>query len=107
MVTLYYRYNAHVVGVVKRSHHQTDGYGGKVENKESFIAFDGSIFFNKYNCEKYEALFNPEEYKPTTMEQAQYEHAMRIFKMCEGNRTKASEILGISRSSLWRIIKSK
>ncbi len=40
-----------------------------------------------------------------TIEELNKEYAERVIEMFGGNRTKAAEVLGISRTSLWRILK--
>ncbi len=45
--------------------------------------------------------------KLRTMEELNKEYAERVIEMFGGNRTKAAEILGISRTSLWRILKQE
>ncbi|MCG6553237.1 MAG: sigma-54 dependent transcriptional regulator [Candidatus Magnetominusculus sp. LBB02] len=42
-----------------------------------------------------------------TIEQLNREYALRIVEYLGGNKTKAAEVLGISRTSLWKIIKEE
>ena len=35
------------------------------------------------------------------------EYAEKVLKMLGGNRTRAAEVLGISRTSLWKILKEE
>ena len=51
-------------------------------------------------------VFKPEMAStPTTLEEQEAEHILNVLKMAEGNRTKAAQILGIDRVSLWRKLK--
>ncbi len=53
-------------------------------------------------------LFEVETIDPNrvrTIEELNRDYADRIIDMVGGNRTKAAELLGISRTSLWRILK--
>ncbi len=40
-----------------------------------------------------------------TIDELSREYAIKVIQLVNGNKTKASEILGISRTSLWRILK--
>jgi DNA-binding NtrC family response regulator len=42
-----------------------------------------------------------------TMDELSLAYAERVLEMVGGNKTKASEVLGISRTSLWRILKGE
>jgi DNA-binding NtrC family response regulator len=42
-----------------------------------------------------------------TMDELSRAYAERVLEMVGGNKTKASEVLGISRTSLWRILKGE
>jgi transcriptional regulator with PAS, ATPase and Fis domain len=46
-------------------------------------------------------------YELISMEEVQHRHAMRVLELLEGNKLKAAEVLGISRGSLYRILKSE
>ena len=43
--------------------------------------------------------------KIKTVDELTKEYAEKVVKMLDGNRTKAAEVLGISRTSLWKILK--
>ncbi len=45
--------------------------------------------------------------KLRTIEELNKEYAERVIEMFGGNRTRAAEVLGISRTSLWRILKEE
>jgi transcriptional regulator with PAS, ATPase and Fis domain len=42
-----------------------------------------------------------------TIEELNKEYAERVLDMLGGNKSKAAEVLGISRTSLWRILKEE
>ena len=53
-------------------------------------------------------LFQVEAIDPNrvkTIDELNREYAEKILELSEGNKSKASEVLGISRTSLWRILK--
>ena len=51
-------------------------------------------------------VFKPEmAATPSTLEEQESEHILNVLKMADGNRTKAAEMLGIDRVSLWRKLK--
>jgi DNA-binding NtrC family response regulator len=47
--------------------------------------------------------FDPSRIK--TIDELTREYAEKVTKMLGGNRSKAAELLGISRTSLWKILK--
>jgi len=42
-----------------------------------------------------------------TLEELNRDYAEKVLDYLGGNRSKAAELLGISRTSLWRILKEK
>jgi len=42
-----------------------------------------------------------------TIEELNKEYAVKVFEMFGDNKSKAAEVLGISRTSLWRILKEE
>jgi transcriptional regulator with PAS, ATPase and Fis domain len=42
-----------------------------------------------------------------TIEELNKEYAMKVLEMFGDNKSKAAEVLGISRTSLWRILKEE
>lgn len=51
-------------------------------------------------------VFKPEmAATPTTLEEQESEHILNVLKLADGNKTKAAQILGIDRVSLWRKLK--
>jgi len=49
--------------------------------------------------------FDPNQIK--TVDEVIRDYAEKVVKMAAGNRTKAAEMLGISRTSLWKILKEE
>ena len=45
-----------------------------------------------------------EDWQPISMEQYRRAHIQRVLKMCNGNRARAAELLGIGRTTLYRFI---
>jgi len=55
-------------------------------------------------------MFQIETFEPgeiRTMEELNKTYAVKVLDMLGGNKTKAAELLGISRTSLWRILKGE
>jgi DNA-binding NtrC family response regulator len=46
-----------------------------------------------------------EEWKPLSLEDVRKVHIQRVLEMCQGNRLRAAQILGIGRTSLYRYLK--
>lgn len=54
-------------------------------------------------------LFHVEAIDPNrikTMDELNREYAEKVLELADGNKSKAAELLGISRTSLWRILKN-
>jgi DNA-binding NtrC family response regulator len=49
----------------------------------------------------------PDQIPIKTLEEVNKEYAQRVVEMFGGNKSKAAELLGISRTSLWRILKEQ
>jgi two-component system, NtrC family, response regulator HydG len=47
------------------------------------------------------SLYSPD----MSLEQVEFRHIKNVLEMCEGNKTKAAEILGLSYATLWRKLK--
>ncbi len=45
--------------------------------------------------------------KIKTLEELSKDYAEQVIEMLGGNKSKAAEVLGISRTSLWRILKEE
>lgn len=48
-----------------------------------------------------------ENWRPLPLDEIRSMHIKRVLEMCGGNRVRASQILGIGRTSLYRFLKSK
>jgi DNA-binding NtrC family response regulator len=48
---------------------------------------------------------NEEPWRPLPLEEVRRMHIQRVLEMCSGNRVRASQILGIGRTSLYRYLK--
>jgi DNA-binding NtrC family response regulator len=46
-----------------------------------------------------------EEWRPLSLEEVRKAHIQRVLEMCQGNRLRAAQILGIGRTSLYRYLK--
>jgi DNA-binding NtrC family response regulator len=46
-----------------------------------------------------------EEWRPIPLEEVRRIHIQRVLEMCNGNRVRAAEVLGIGRTSLYRFLK--
>lgn len=89
-------------------------YPGNVRELENII--ERAIILGKTSYIRPESLplsmqlFKIETVSPDrikTVEELTRDYALKILELVDGNRTKAAEILGISRTSLWRILKEE
>ena len=48
---------------------------------------------------------NGDEWRPLSLEEVRKMHIERVLEMCQGNRLRAAQILGIGRTSLYRYLK--
>ncbi len=48
-----------------------------------------------------------EDWKPLSLEEVREVHIQRMLEMCQGNRLRAAQLLGIGRTSLYRYLKCK
>jgi transcriptional regulator with PAS, ATPase and Fis domain len=48
---------------------------------------------------------NGQEYLPLSLEEMRDAHIRRVLQMCQGNRLRAAQVLGIGRTSLYRYLK--
>jgi transcriptional regulator with PAS, ATPase and Fis domain len=46
-----------------------------------------------------------DNWRPLSMEEMRKVHIHRILDMCQGNRLRAAQVLGIGRTSLYRYLK--
>ena len=50
-------------------------------------------------------VVNGEDWRPLSLEEIRKVHIQRVLEMCQGNRLRAAQILGIGRTSLYRYLK--
>src|SRR5947209_18478314 len=48
---------------------------------------------------------NGDEWRPLSLEEVRKMHIQRVLEMCQGNRLRAAQFLGIGRTSLYRYLK--
>jgi DNA-binding NtrC family response regulator len=46
-----------------------------------------------------------DDWRPLSLEEVRKQHIQRVLEMCQGNRLRAAQILGIGRTSLYRYLK--
>jgi transcriptional regulator with PAS, ATPase and Fis domain len=89
-------------------------YPGNVRELENII--ERAVILEKTSYIRPESLplsmqlFRIETVSPDsikTVEELTRDYALKILELVDGNKTKAAEILGISRTSLWRILKEE
>ena len=51
-------------------------------------------------------LSEGDEWRPLSLEEVRKSHIQRVLEMCQGNRLRAAQVLGIGRTSLYRYLKS-
>ena len=110
------RYNKKITGFTKEAMDILMGYSfpGNVRELENII--ERAIILEKNSLITPETLpqtikmFQIETVEPgriKTIEDLNKEYAERVIEMLGGNKSKAAEALGISRTSLWRILKEE
>jgi transcriptional regulator of acetoin/glycerol metabolism len=50
-------------------------------------------------------LAEGDDWRPLSLEEVRKVHIQRVLEMCQGNRLRAAQILGIGRTSLYRYLK--
>ena len=51
-------------------------------------------------------ISNGDDWRPLSLEEVRKIHIQRVLEMCQGNRLRAAQVLGIGRTSLYRYLKS-
>ncbi len=108
-----HRYNKKITGFTKKAIEILLNYSfpGNVRELENII--ERAIIIEKNSLIVPESLpqslimFNIETIEPNnikTMDEFNKEYAKKVVEMLGGNKSKAAELLGISRTSLWRIL---
>jgi transcriptional regulator of acetoin/glycerol metabolism len=46
-----------------------------------------------------------DDWRPLSLDEVRKQHIQRVLQMCQGNRLRAAQILGIGRTSLYRYLK--
>ena len=89
-------------------------YPGNVRELENIveraIILEGGPLITPVSLPQSLAMFNIETVEPgkiKTMDALERDYAEKVVDSLGGNRTKAAELLGISRTSLWRILKEE
>ncbi len=89
-------------------------YPGNVRELENII--ERAVILEKTHYIRPESLpvsmqlFRIETVSPDsikTVDELTRDYALKVLELVDGNKTKAAEILGISRTSLWRILKEE
>jgi len=110
-------YGKQIQGLTRRA--QTvllqHGWPGNVRELENVISYACLTSANEFidvddlpeNLQKPAArsgrLENP--WRPLPLEEVKRQHIKRVLEVCEGNRVRASQLLGIGRTSLYRFLK--
>ena len=108
--------NKKIEGISKESMDILMSYGfpGNVRELENII--ERAVILEKTSQIRPESLpqtiklFQVETIDPNRikkLDEISKDYAEKVLEYCEGNKTKASELLGISRTSLWRILGDK
>jgi hypothetical protein len=66
--------------------HRSGGFAGALQHREARPVEGG-------------------DWKPLSLEEVQKAHIQRVLGMCQGNRLRAAQFLGIGRTSLYRYLK--
>jgi DNA-binding NtrC family response regulator len=110
------KYNKKILGLSKEAMEVLKNYSfpGNVRELENLIEraiiLEKSDYITPESLPRSLRLFQIETIEPSgikTMEEISREYAEKVLDYVGGNRTKAAELLGISRTSLWRILKEE
>jgi transcriptional regulator of acetoin/glycerol metabolism len=93
----YWPYNIREIEAVIGKTAMQVGRDGVIQIKD----LPSSILLSKHSLSTEER-----DYKINTLDELEKQTILKTIKMCRGNVTRVSEILGISRTTLWRKMKS-
>ncbi|MDI6727942.1 MAG: sigma-54 dependent transcriptional regulator [Thermodesulfovibrionales bacterium] len=108
--------NKKIKGISKEAmdilmHYSFPGNVRELENIiERAIILERSTLITPESLPQSITMFQIETIEPgkiKTMDEINKEYAERVVEMFGGNKSKAAEVLGISRTSLWRILKQE
>ena len=108
-----HRYSKNITGFTKEAMGILMGYGfpGNVRELENIIEraiiIENNSLITPESLPQSLKMFHIETIEPgkiKTMDELNKEYAMKVVEMLGGNKSKAAELLGISRTSLWRIL---
>jgi DNA-binding NtrC family response regulator len=92
-------------------HYSFPGNVRELENIiERAIILERSTLITPESLPRSIAMFQIETIEPgkiKTMDEINREYAEKVVEMFGGNKSKAAEVLGISRTSLWRVLKEE
>ncbi|HEX8948798.1 MAG TPA: sigma-54 dependent transcriptional regulator [Dissulfurispiraceae bacterium] len=92
-------------------HYSFPGNVRELENLiERAIILEKGVLIAPESLPQSITMFQIETIEPgkiKTIEELNREYAEKVIEMVGGNRTKAAELLGISRTSLWRVLKEE
>ena len=109
-------YNKKLVGFTKEAINVLKNYSfpGNVRELENIIEraiiLEKGTLITAENLPKGLRMFHIETLKPhmiKTIDELNREYVENVVEMLGGNKSKAAELLGISRTSLWRILKGE
>jgi DNA-binding NtrC family response regulator len=111
-------YGKHIQGLTRRA--QTlllqHSWPGNVRELESVISSAALVAGNDFIDVRdlQEHLQTPirrtdsqQPWQPLPLKEVRKEHIERVLKLCDGNRVRAAQLLGIGRTSLYRYLKSE
>jgi two-component system response regulator HydG len=107
------RYNKKITGFAKEAMEILMSYSfpGNVRELENIIEraviIEKNSFITPESLPQSLTMFHIETIEPDkirTMDEINREYAQKVVEMLGGNKSKAAELLGISRTSLWRIL---
>jgi DNA-binding NtrC family response regulator len=105
------RSNKKITGFTKEANYSFPGNVRELENivERAIILEKGSVITPE-SLPQSMSVFQIETLDPSkvrTLEELSKDYAEKVLEYYGGNRSKAAEVLGISRTSLWRILKEE